>query len=456
MSNELGSSTRPVRVAIIGSGPSGFYTAGELLKQKEVNLTIDMYDRMPVPYGLVRYGVAPDHQKIKNVTKIFDRTAADPRLRFFGNVELGENITHDELRTHYDQIVYAIGASSDRRLGIPGEEAANSLSAVNFVAWYNGHPDAVDLEVDLSCEAAVVVGAGNVALDVSRLLAKTADELRETDIANHALEQLAESRIKDIYILIRRGPAQIKFTVPELREFGHLANATPVVDPADLVLDPMSQSSLEGNSVATRNMELLHEFAAIEKHDKLRRVHFKFLASPVEIMAEGGSITAVRVEENELQEAGAGRLSSIGTGRCETIEAGLILRSVGYRGVPLAGVPFDERRGIIPNQMGRVIDLKTDQPVAGEYVVGWVKRGPSGVIGTNKPDGVETAKCMLADLSSLNPASNPDPNAIDNLLKERGIQVVSNADWQKIDQAELARGQAEGRSVALGIELYNL
>ena len=445
MSDQLSSNEISLRVAIIGSGPSGFYTAGELLKQKDLNLILDMYDRLPVPHGLVRYGVAPDHQKIKSVTKIFDRTAANPNFRFFGNVTLGTDITHDELRKHYDQIVYAVGAPSDRRLNIPGEDSTNSLSATRFVAWYNGHPDAVDLEIDLSCESAVVVGAGNVALDVARVLAKSVDDLRETDIADHALEQLAESQIKDIYIIARRGPAQLKFTVPELREFGHLASAAPVVDPQALVLDSASQLALEGNSVATRNMELLREFAATEAGDKPRRVHFKFLMSPTEILSENGQISAVQVEQNELQATDSGYLNAQGTGQYQTIPAGLVLRSVGYRGIPLDGVPFDPRRGVIPNEMGQVMNPELNQPVPGEYVVGWIKRGPSGVIGTNKPDAVETVKCMLADLPTLKPASRPEPEAINALLNERGVRVVSIADWQKIDQAELARGEREGR-----------
>lgn len=442
MTNQLGTTERPLRVAIIGAGPSGFYAAGALLQQKEIIVLVDMFDRLPTPHGLVRYGVAPDHQKIKSVAKVYDRTAADPRFRFFGNVDLGRAITHADLRRHYDQIVYAVGAQADRKLNIPGEDWAGSFSATEFVAWYNGHPDFADLALDLSCEAAVVVGVGNVAMDVARILAKSVDELRSTDITDYALETLATSRIKDIYVLARRGPAQVKFTPPEIKEFGELTIADVVVSEADLLLDPASAAEAAADPETQRNLAYLQEYAARPLTGKARRVHFRFLTSPVELLGDDGRVSAVRVEKNELRADDKGSLNAHGTGEFETIPAGLILRSVGYKGIPLADVPYDKRSGIIPNAQGRVKEPERGQVVAGEYVVGWAKRGPSGVIGTNKPDAIETVTNMLADLFVITPAPQPDPAAIDALLEERQIQVVTIDGWRILDRLETENGKA--------------
>lgn len=442
MTNQLGTTERPLRVAIIGAGPSGFYAAGALLQQKEIIVLVDMFDRLPTPHGLVRYGVAPDHQKIKSVAKVYDRTAADPRFRFFGNVDLGRAITHADLRRHYDQIVYAVGAQADRKLNIPGEDWAGSFSATEFVAWYNGHPDFADLALDLSCEAAVVVGVGNVAMDVARILAKSVDELRSTDITDYALETLATSRIKDIYVLARRGPAQVKFTPPEIKEFGELTIADVVVSEADLLLDPASAAEAAADPETQRNLAYLQEYAARPLTGKARRVHFRFLTSPVELLGDDGRVSAVRVEKNELRADDKGSLNAHGTGEFETIPAGLILRSVGYKGIPLADVPYDKRSGIIPNAQGRVKEPERGQVVVGEYVVGWAKRGPSGVIGTNKPDAIETVTNMLADLFVITPAPQPDPAAIDALLEERQIQVVTIDGWRILDRLETENGKA--------------
>jgi ferredoxin--NADP+ reductase len=432
-------------VAIIGAGPAGFYAAGALFQQKNVQLTIDMFDRLPAPHGLVRYGVAPDHQKIKAVAKVYDRTAADPRFRFFGNVQFGKDMTHEDLRRYYDQIIYAVGAQMDRRLGIPGEELAGSLSAAEFVAWYNAHPDSTDLTIDLNCESAVVVGVGNVAMDVARILAKTVAELAGTDITDYALEKLATSQIKDIYILARRGPAQAKFTPPELKEFGELAHADVVVSAAELELDPHSVAEVAADPETQRNLALLREYASRSLSGKPRRVHFRFLVSPVEIIGETGQVTAVRIEKNELRADANGNLNAHGSGAYEIIPAGLVLRSVGYIGTPLPGVPFDKRRATIPNQQGRVSDPTTGQVVPGEYVVGWAKRGATGVIGTNRPDASETVQHMIADLAQLQPAAVPDPEAIDALLYERQVPFVSSSDWRILDEIELATGAARGK-----------
>ncbi len=445
MTIQLGTVERPLRVAIIGAGPSGFYAAGALLQQKEVNVSVDMFDRLPTPYGLVRYGVAPDHQKIKSVVKVYDRTAADPRFRFFGNIDFGQDITHADLRRHYDQIIYAVGAQSDRKLGIPGEELVGSFSATEFVAWYNGHPDFADLEFDLSCEAAVIVGVGNVAMDVARILAKSIDELRTTDIADYALATLARSNIKDIYVLSRRGPAQVKFTPPEIKEFGELADADVVVEAAELTLDPLSAAEVADSTETQRNLEHLHSYAVRPLMGKTRRVHFRFLVSPVELFGSDGKVSAIRIEQNELRADETGYLNAYGTGTFETLTAGLVLRSVGYKGIPLEDVPYDKRRGTIPNDAGRVKDPESGASLLGEYVVGWAKRGPSGVIGTNKPDATETVATMLQDLPNTPPAPQPDPTAIEGLLEERQLNFVTIEGWRILDKIELEQGQAQGR-----------
>ncbi len=446
MSNELGSVARPLRVAIIGAGPSGFYAAGSLLQQKEVQVSVDMYDRLPTPFGLVRYGVAPDHQKIKTVTKVYERTASDPRFRFYGNVDFGRDVTHEDLRQHYDQIVYAVGAQSDRRLNIPGEDLKGSLSATEFVAWYNGHPDFVDLDLDLSCQSVIVVGVGNVAMDVARILAKTVDDLKDTDIADHALSVLAKINVCDIYVLARRGPAQAKFTNPEIKEFGELDHADVVVNASELDLDALSAKEIENDTIAKKNMDILREFAQRPLSGKPRRVHFRFLVSPVEILGDDqGKVKGVRIEKNELRPTETGYLNSHGIGEYETLPAGMVLRSVGYKGIPLADVPYDKRSGRIPNQEGRVVDPVTNEVVLGEYVVGWAKRGPTGIIGTNKPDAAETVVHMLEDIGSTPLAPISDPKSIDAMLRERNLEFVTIEDRRTLDKREIALGAPQGR-----------
>ena len=446
MSSNLGSKSHPLRVAIVGAGPSGFYAAGGLLQQTDIVVTVDMFDRLPAPYGLVRYGVAPDHQKIKAVTKVFDRTASDQRFRFFGNVDFGNDISHSELKQHYDQIVYAVGAQSDRRLNIPGEDLRNSLSATEFVAWYNGHPFFSDIDIDLDCESVVVVGVGNVAADVARILAKSEAELQSTDIADYALQRLKDSKVRDIYVLARRGPAQAKFTNPELKELGELEIADLVISPESLVLDPVSQEAVNNDPGVQRNMATMTMYANRESSGKERRIHLRFLASPVEILSDDGQrIASVRIERNELRADDTGYLNAVGTGEYETLPACMVLRSVGYRGIPLDNVPYDKRRGVIPNRDGRVTNPETDLPVPGEYVVGWAKRGPSGVIGTNKPDALETVRAMLEDIPTTVPAPVPDPAAITVLLQERGRRFVTIGEWRVLDRMEIEAGAATGR-----------
>ncbi|RDI96036.1 NADP oxidoreductase [Meiothermus sp. QL-1] len=429
---------RPLRVAVIGAGPSGIYAAEALIKQSEVPVLVDVFDRLPTPFGLVRYGVAPDHQTIKSVTKVMQKVLQDPKVRFFGHVAFGRDLTRADLRRYYDAAVYTVGASSDRHLNIPGEDLAGSLSATEFVAWYNGHPDYKDLPIRLDVRGVAVVGVGNVAVDVSRILAKSAEELRLTDIADHALPVLAQSQVTDIYMLGRRGPAQAKFTTKELRELGELLNADVVVRPEELELDEKSAAAIAGDPGLLKNIEVLREFASRPLTGKPRRVHIRFWVSPVAILGNG-RVERVRLERNRLDE----NLNAVGTGVYEELEVGMVLRSVGYRGVPLPGVPFDERRGIIPNQGGRV--LREGQVAPGEYTAGWIKRGPTGVIGTNKADAAETIKRLLEDAPGLPRALEPDPGAIPRLLKERGVRFVTLAEWLRLDALECAQGQAQGR-----------
>lgn len=428
---------RPLRVAVIGSGPSGIFATEALLKQTDVPAQVDVYDRLPTPYGLVRYGVAPDHLTIKSVTRGFEKTLGDPRVRFLGNVEFGTNLTHEDALTHYDAVLYTVGASSDRRLGIPGEDLAGSMSATEFVAWYNGHPDAAAREMVLSASGVAVVGVGNVALDVSRILVKTAQELHESDIAAHALSALDASHVQDVWVLGRRGPAQAAFTTKELREFGELHAAEPVVKPEEIALSEAEEAAITDNT-KKKNVEVLRDFAAREAEGKARRVHLRFLVSPVEILDDGqGRVGGLKVERNRLDENG----NAVGTGEFEVLPVQMVLRSVGYRGVALPGVPFDEKRGVIANDEGRVVGR------VGEYTAGWIKRGPSGVVGTNRKDANDTVAHLLADAKDgkLPGAAHPTREAVDALLRGKGVQVYSFHDWQVLDAHELAEGQAQGR-----------
>ena len=437
---------RPLRVAIVGAGPSGFYAAEALLKQQAVAVSIDLFDSLPTPYGLVRYGVAPDHQKIKSVTRLYERSCADLRLRFFGNVHFGQDLQHADLRQHYDAIIYSVGAPSDRNLGVPGEDLAGSLAATHFVAWYNGHPHYADMAMKLEAEAVAVIGMGNVAVDVSRILAKSVDELRSTDIADHALEALAASHVRDIYMIGRRGPAQAKFTSKELRELGELANADIIIDPADLDLDPDSAASLENDPPSAKNVEILRSFAAKPQEGKPRRLHLRFLASPTEIIGSD-KVEALKLEHNRLEKQASGYINAVGTGNYETLPVGMVLRSVGYRGSALPDVPFDERRAVIPNQQGRVLQQAGGEVVLGEYVAGWIKRGPSGVIGTNKADAMESVAMLLEDAPTLPRVADEaaDPEAIEALLRQRAVDYIDFSAWQRLDAFESSQGQSQGR-----------
>jgi ferredoxin--NADP+ reductase len=445
----MSESPQSLRVAIIGSGPSGLYAAGALQRSTDVAAQVDVFDRLPTPWGLVRAGVAPDHPNIKAVTRMYEKTAAHPEFRFFGNVEIGRDVTVEELCDRYHAVIYAFGASSDRRLGIEGEDLPGSWAATEFVAWYNGHPDYRDLEFDLSGERAIVVGNGNVAADVARMLALTPDELAVTDVADHAMEVLRDSRIREIVVLGRRGPAQAAFTNPEVLELGELTDADVVVDPADVVLDEASAAWLasdEAGMTSRRNVEIFTEYSRREPTGKPKRVVLRFLTSPVEILGED-KVEGVVVERNQLVGGDNGALRAQPTGERETIPASLIFRSVGYRGVELPGVPFDDRGAVIPNEGGRVLDAPGGEQVPGQYVVGWIKRGPSGIIGTNKKDAQETVKALLEDVAAgkVLQCAQPEREAIEALLAERCPGRVTYADWESIDQTERAAGGPQGR-----------
>ncbi len=412
----------PARVAVVGSGPAGFYAAGALLT---AGVEVDLYERLPTPWGLVRLGVAPDHPKIKSVSRAFERIAAQPGFRFVGNVEVGRDIGHGDLCELYDAVVYSVGAQTDRRMGIPGEDLPGSWAATEFVAWYNGHPDFQHLEFDLSGERAVVIGNGNVAVDVARMLALTPEELAPTDTTDAAIDAINRAGIREIVMVGRRGPAQAAFTTPELIELGELAGADVIVDPADL------EGAEPKDTNAQRNLEVLREYAARVPEGKPRRVVLRFFRSPVAILGdekvEGVELVRNTLDENER---------AVPTGETETLPAGIVFRSVGYRGVALPGVPFDEASGTIPNEQGRVAD--------GVYCAGWIKRGPSGVIGTNKKDATETVERLLADLEHA-PPKGRTAEEVDARLAERGAQPVVYEGWTAIDEAEQAAGAPHGR-----------
>lgn len=425
-----------IRVAVVGSGPAGFYAADALLKSEEPAVEVDMVERLPTPWGLVRLGVAPDHENIKAVSRAFERVAARPGFRFFGNVEVGRDVTHDELAAIYDAVLYSVGAQTDRHMGIPGEDLPGSWAATQFVAWYNGHPDFQELEFDLSGKTVVVVGNGNVAIDVARMLALTPEELASTDTTDRAIDAINAAGVEEIVMVGRRGPAQAAFTPPELQELGELAGADVLVDPADLELDPASEAALEQDrDRARRNVDILREYSTREPEGKARAIRLRFLTSPVAIVGDG-RVEAVEVVRNRLETDERGRIVAVPTEEREVIPCGIVFRSVGYKGVPIPGVAFDERTGTIPNEHGRV------EP--GLYVAGWIKRGPSGVIGTNKKDATETVGHVLDD-ARAGLLSHTSDEGLDDVLRARGVEFVAYPGWQAIDAAERAAGEPLGR-----------
>jgi ferredoxin--NADP+ reductase len=441
-------SAATARVAIVGAGPAGAFAADRLLRARG-DVQIDLFERLPTPWGLLRAGVAPDHQEIKRLDETFHRQTLERGCRLFGNVAVGVDLSHEDLMRHYTAVVYATGAQTDKSLGIPGEDLPGSRPATEFVAWYNGHPDYRELEFDLSSRRAVVIGNGNVAADVTRMLTLHPDELARTDVADHALDALRESRIEEVVVLGRRGPAQAAFTSAELRELGRLEGVELRVSPEDAMLDPLSERWLaeRGTFTARTNVALLGEFAGRDPQpESPRRIVLRFLSSPLAIRGSE-KVETIDVGHNEIVEADDGSLRPRALGDdVETIECGLVLRSVGYRAVPLPGVPFDERSYILPNERGRVL-ASDGEPLPGVYAVGWIKRGPTGILGTNKRDAEETARCIAEDLESgaLSAPERPGREAIDALLTERKPDLVTVDGWRAIDALELRAGEEQER-----------
>ncbi|TPG32776.1 FAD-dependent oxidoreductase [Mycolicibacterium hodleri] len=436
---------RPYRVAIVGSGPSGYFAAASLLKFADStndsdaprDVRVDMLEMLPTPWGLVRSGVAPDHPKIKTISAQFEKTSNDPRFRFFGNIRVGEHVQVAELAERYDAVVYAVGAQADRPLGIPGEELSGSVAAVDFVGWYNAHPHFEEMTPDLSTGRAVVVGNGNVALDVARILVSDPDVLANTDIANHALESLRSRGVEEVVVLGRRGPLQATFTTLELRELGDLeamADVDVIVDPADLA--DITDDDLEAAGKAVKqNIKVLRSYAERDPRGAKRRIVFRFHTSPIEIRG-AERVASIVLGRNELVNDG-GRLVAKDTGSREELSAQLVVRAVGYRGVPTPGLPFDERSGTIPHTDGRIDGSRN------EYVVGWIKRGPSGVIGSNKKDSAATVDTLIADLARVEQAG-VDEDAVQWLLT-RQPKLVTDDHWKLIDAHERGAGESFGR-----------
>ncbi len=439
----VGSESNPLRVAIVGSGPSGFYATEALIKS-DLTVEIDLIERLPAPFGLVRSGVAPDHPKLKQAIEVYKKIAQNPEFNFVGNVTVGKDVSAKELQEMYHAVIYTCGAETDRKLGIPGEDLAGSYTATEFVGWYNGHPDYRDRTFDLSHETAVVIGQGNVAADVSRILAKSVDELKHTDISQHALDALAESKIKTIYVVGRRGPAQAKFASKELKEFLEIENCRAYIDPEEMKLNEVSQQELEakegrGNK---KNVEIFQKFADSENSGKPRTCISTFLKSPVRLEGNG-RLEKVVLEINELS-GEPFKQSAKGTGKEIEIDCGILFRSIGYNGVPIEGVPFYDRWGTIPNIEGRITAEQDGAVVPGLYTAGWIKRGPSGIIGTNRACAVETVEMLLEDVPSFT-ADKPGRDALYKVLDSNAAKYINYPQWEKIDAAEVAAGEPKGK-----------
>jgi ferredoxin--NADP+ reductase len=429
-------------VAVIGAGPAGIYTADALTRQDAVPVAVDLVDRLPTPFGLVRHGIAPDHAKMRAIRDTLHRFLDHPRVRFVGNVEIGTDLPLDELRRHVDAVVYTYGAALDRRLGIDGEELPGSIAATDLVAWYCGHPDADRARIEAAVRAAssvVVVGVGNVALDVARVLTRTPEELDPTEMPQHVLDALAAAPVERVTVLGRRGPAQATFTTQELRELGEMAGATVLVDPADLELDAEAEERLAGDRNATRNLAVLRGWVDHRPEPGRARLTLRFFARPARLLGED-RVTGVEVERTVVD--GDGRAS--GTGEVEVLPADLVVRSVGYRGLPLPGLPVEERSGTVAHEVGRVLRDGAVSP--GEYVAGWIKRGPSGVVGTNKHDARETVASLLADATEGRLGVHGPVGDLVDALRERGAEPVLLDDWRAIDAAEVALGGSHGRA----------
>jgi len=437
------------RIAIVGSGPAGFFAADHLFKNSDLNIEIDMYDKLPTPFGLVRSGVAPDHQKIKTVTKVYDKIAANPKFRFFGLIEYGKDITLEDLKQHYHQVLFATGAQTDRRMNIPGEELGRSHTATEFVAWYNGHPDFSVLDFDLSVQKIAIIGMGNVAVDVARILCRSKEELSITDITDYAFEKLINSNVKEVFMIGRRGPAQAAFTNPELRELGKLEEADCLILKDEAELDDLTKKQLSNNPERSieKKVEMISEYSNHTK-TKEKSLTIRFLQSPIELIPDDdGNVKAIKMVKNSLSKSDDGTLRPKATEKTEILEVDMVFRSIGYHGIPLPEIPFKESWGIIPNNDGRITDISEENTLTGLYCTGWIKRGPTGVIGTNKTDSAQTVALMIEDINSNNTfdPENPTFDKIVELIKERNPEYVDYEDWLNIDQEEKTKGEKVGR-----------
>ena len=442
--------TNPLRVAIIGAGPAGFYSADQLFKEFADRVQVDMYDRLPTPFGLVRYGVAPDHLKIKSVTKLYERIANKTGYRFWGNVEFGKHIDLGDLRAHYNCVVFAYGAKGSRRLGIPGENLQGSHAATDFVAWYNGHPDYSDCTFNLAVDTAVVVGIGNVAVDVARVLCLTEEELLQSDIADYALDALLKSNVKEVVLLGRRGPAQAAFTNPEAKELGSLQGAHIHVAAEEAELDTLSSQELDidGDKTTVRKVEIIQNFAKRKYNSQSKVIRMRFLTSPIEMFNNGDNkVSGLRLVKNEIYRTEQGSLKSLPTNVYEDLDTGLVFRSVGYVGSAVPGIPFDAKSGIICNSEGRIFNPKTQEILIGMYTSGWIKRGPTGVIGTNKEDSIESINCLIEDVNSgkMLVSASKNFSKVEELLHSRQPDLFTFDDWKRIDNMEIANGDLVGR-----------
>lgn len=438
----MAGNTRPLRIAIVGAGPAGFYCADSLLKQTKVPVEVDLFDRLPTPFGLVRSGVVPDHQKIKRAAAAFEKTASNERFRYLGNVDVGKGVSQAELLEHYDQVAYATRSSVDRRLRVPGEDLDGSHPATVFVGWYNGHPDACDETFNLGVSTALVVGIGNVAIDVARILIRNPEELAPTDIPEYAMAVLRKSHIREVIVMGRRGPSQAAFDQKELMDVAELEGVQVRIDPAQTAAAMADAASLA--EVDRRKVEYMHKLAQEPHKEGVKLFRIEFLASPLELLGDGGHVSRVRCERNALiNDPNRGQVAR-GTGEFFEISTGLVMRSIGYQGVEIPGVPFDAKGGIVPNKTGRVLG-PDGQALPRTYVVGWIKRGPSGVIGTNKPDAVETAQLMVEDSAGLDLATPRTREGIDAALAKNGVRVTTYDDWKKLDAIERERGASLGK-----------
>ena len=439
-------SLETIKVAIVGSGPAAFYAADHLQKKLGDRVFMDMFEKLPTPHGLVRSGVAPDHQKIKSVARVYDKIASNPQFRFFGLVEFGKHVRLEDLRSRYHQIIFATGAQTDRRMDIPGEDLIGSHTATEFVGWYNSHPDHMGLGFDFSGKRIVIVGVGNVAVDVARILSLTRNEMEKTDIADYALEELAESGIREIYMLGRRGPAQAAFTNPELRELENLEDADLLVLPDEAEPDSLTLEELERKPDRAAQTKIgLIKKASERVPSKSKKIVIRFLVSPIEVITgEDNRVKGVKVVKNRLYRSDDGSLRPKPTDETEEIPTDLIFRSVGYRGIPLRDVPFDDASGVIPNEKGRVLDKTGGSPLLGLYTTGWIKRGPTGVIGTNKTDSGETVNCMIEDIEREN-TLRPELTSAESIKELLDKKHISYNEWLRVDSFEKKEGEKRGK-----------